>query len=307
MADEFSEEEAEDILDEVHGWGVGFSKSRYFEELTVEQKRESESVIMSFTDYMYSYEGLAPREWNVRGLKECCIYTLTGKVSAKEPYFRSIAPVLSAFFEYTNEKEILKDSSDLARAVRKIDRQIVKRAANPGNWGPAKSVVMAAMGAGVDITDEETMNRFLLAYNLFPAFRGTGGKITHIADDWSEIRIKLPLSWRTRNYVGTIFGGSMYAALDPWYMIILIKQLGSAFVVWDKSASIRFRRPGRTTLYATFQIDAPEIAEIRSALARTDRIDRSYHVELKDGEGTVHAIIEKTIHIRTAEREPQRD
>jgi acyl-coenzyme A thioesterase PaaI-like protein len=85
-------------------------------------------------------------------------------------------------------------------------------------------------------------------FNWFPAYRGTGARITYIAGDWSEIRIRLPLSWRTRNYVGTIFGGSMYGAIDPMYMMMLIKTLGPDYVVWDKAATIRFRRPGREPL-----------------------------------------------------------
>lgn len=63
-------------------------------------------------------------------------------------------------------------------------------------------------------------------FNWFPAYRGTGAKITCIASDWFEVRVRLPLSSRTRNYVGTIFGGSMYGAVDPVYMIMLIKALG---------------------------------------------------------------------------------
>ena len=51
-------------------------------------------------------------------------------------------------------------------------------------------------------------------FNLFPAYRGTGARIAYIADDFHEVRLRLPLSWRTRNAVGTIFGGSMYGAVD---------------------------------------------------------------------------------------------
>src|SRR5437867_3171750 len=95
-------------------------------------------------------------------------------------------------------------------------------------------------------------------FNLFPAYRGTGARITYVADDFSEMRVCLPLSWRTRNAVGTIFGGSMYGAVDPVYMIMLMRLLGSGFIVWDKAAEIRFRKPGRATLYATFQIGKEE-------------------------------------------------
>ena len=43
--------------------------------------------------------------------------------------------------------------------------------------------------------------------NLFPAFRRTGGRCTYISDDWKEVRLKLPFNWKTKNAVGTMFGG----------------------------------------------------------------------------------------------------
>jgi acyl-coenzyme A thioesterase PaaI-like protein len=139
-------------------------------------------------------------------------------------------------------------------------------------------------------------------FNLFPAFRGTGARITYIAGDWREVRVKLPLSWRTRNYVGTIYGGSMYAAVDPFYMVMLIKLLGPDYVVWDKAASIRFRKPGTGTLYATFLLTDDELRAIHDALAAVSSVERVYQVELVDDEGVVHALIDKTVHIRKKER-----
>ncbi len=70
-------------------------------------------------------------------------------------------------------------------------------------------------------------------FNLFPAYRGTGGRVTYVSADFREVRVKLPLSLRTRNAVGTIFGGSIYAVVDPHYMIMLMKCLGPEYVVWD--------------------------------------------------------------------------
>ena len=147
-----------------------------------------------------------------------------------------------------------------------------------------------------------------IAYTyLFPAYRGTGGKITYISSDWREIRVEVPLSRRTRNYVGTIFGGSMYGAVDPVYMVMLIKALGPGYVVWDKSATIRFRRPGRSTVYATFIVTDGELDAIRAALETERAIDRTYRIQLVDAEGVVHAEVEKVIHIRPKRRSPPGD
>src|ERR1700686_3927087 len=125
-------------------------------------------------------------------------------------------------------------------------------------------------------------------FNLVPAYRGTGARVTYIAADFREVRIRLPLSWRTRNVVGTIFGGSMYGAVDPMFMVMLIRILGRDYIVWDKVATIRFRKPGRTTLYATFLIDEAEIEAIRAATSDGHSSDRPYQVEPIEAAGAVH-------------------
>lgn len=135
-------------------------------------------------------------------------------------------------------------------------------------------------------------------FNLVPVYRGTGGRVAYIAGDWREIRVRLPLSWRTRNYVGTIFGGSMFAAVDPFYMIMLMKNLGDGYVVWDKSAVIEFRKPGRTTLEAVFRIDDAELQAIREALESDSAVERSYPIELRDRADVLCARVTKTVHIR---------
>jgi Domain of unknown function (DUF4442) len=119
-----------------------------------------------------------------------------------------------------------------------------------------------------------------------------------VRHDFREVRIRLPLNWRTRNYVGTIYGGSIYGAVDPIYMLMLIRVLGRDYLVWDKAATIRFRRPGRTTLYATFLVPDDLVDGIRNELETADKLDRLFTIELKDAGGEVHAIIEKTVHVR---------
>ncbi len=108
----------------------------------------------------------------------------------------------------------------------------------------------------------------------------------------------MPLTWRTRNYVGTIFGGSMFAAVDPIYMLILIKLLGPGYEVWDKAASIRFRRPGRSTLRAAFRVDRAELEAIKSEVAQSGKSERRYTVDLTDDAGEVCATCEKLLSIR---------
>lgn len=137
--------------------------------------------------------------------------------------------------------------------------------------------------------------------NLFPAYWCTGARITHLSPDFRDVRLRLPLNVRTRNIVGTIFGGSMYAAVDPVYMLMLMENLDPSYEVWDKAATIRFLRPARETLHAGFALDEDELDAIRRAVAEQGRVDRVYEVELATADGTVHAEVEKVVHVRRRE------
>ncbi len=151
---------------------------------------------------------------------------------------------------------------------------------------------------GVDVAESIKTRLARWEFNRFPAYRGTGGRVEYIAGDWHEVRVSVPLSRRTRNYVGTIFGGSMYGAVDPIYMVMLLRLLGDDYQVWDKEASIRFLLPGRSTLFATFCIDDKELDAIRTDVAKLGRSERCYRVELTDETGEVHAVCEKMLSIR---------
>jgi len=139
-------------------------------------------------------------------------------------------------------------------------------------------------------------------FNIYPAYRRTGARITYIAGDMREVRIKLPLNWKTRNYVGSLFGGSMYGAIDPIYMIMLIKLLGPRYVVWDRAATIEFKKPGTGTLFARFEIDDGELETIRRELSRNPSLNRTYRVDLTDANGVTHVSFEKTIYMRLRNR-----
>jgi hypothetical protein len=135
-------------------------------------------------------------------------------------------------------------------------------------------------------------------FNFFPAYRRTGARLTFIADDWCEVRIQLSLSWSTRNYVGTLFGGSMYGAVDPIYMVMFIKLLGPGYVVWDKAAAIEFKKPGRGVLTATFRVSPGELDDLRAQLLPGLPLQRVFQVDLVDAQGEVCMRVDKTLYFR---------
>ncbi|MFC7136226.1 DUF4442 domain-containing protein [Halobaculum litoreum] len=139
---------------------------------------------------------------------------------------------------------------------------------------------------------------FRLAFSYYPSFWMTGASLTDLAPDFSAARVELPLTWRTRNGMGTLFGGSMYAAVDPVYVVLLQRRLGDAFTVWDRAAEIRFEKPGRSTLHADFAVPDAEVRDIRESLDPGESCDRVYEVALVDDDGVLHAEVEKTVYVR---------
>ena len=101
-----------------------------------------------------------------------------------------------------------------------------------------------------------------------------------------------------RNYVGTHFGGSLFSMADPFFMIMLIEQLGPGYTVWDKAGTIRFRRPGRGKVRARFEIPPERLEEIRRAADAGGKVEPTFSVSILDAQGEVVAEVEKLLSVR---------
>jgi acyl-coenzyme A thioesterase PaaI-like protein len=133
--------------------------------------------------------------------------------------------------------------------------------------------------------------------NLWPPLLGAGIRVKRLDSDWKAVDVEMKLRPWNRNYVGTHYGGSLYSMADPFFMLMLIENLGRDYIVWDKAATIRFRKPGKGTVTAKFRLTDGVLDEIREALRTEKKIDRTFKVDLTSQEGTLVAEVEKVIHI----------
>jgi acyl-coenzyme A thioesterase PaaI-like protein len=140
---------------------------------------------------------------------------------------------------------------------------------------------------------------FRIFVNLWPCIFGGGGWITHISDDFTELDVQLRLSARTRNAVGTIFGGSMYASTDPFYMLMLMRILGSDFVVWDKGCTIRFKRPAKQTIHAKFRITPSMLESVMTEVKANGESTFVWQLDYKDKDGILYAEFDKVLYVAT--------
>jgi acyl-coenzyme A thioesterase PaaI-like protein len=134
--------------------------------------------------------------------------------------------------------------------------------------------------------------------NFYPPFLGAGIRVLHRESDDCRITVRMRLSWFNLNAVGTHFGGSLYAMCDPFFMLILMQHLGRDYTVWDKSATIHFRKPGRGTVQATFHVPPETIADLRNRADRGEKSEPLFFADVVDEQGSVIATVEKRLYIR---------
>jgi acyl-coenzyme A thioesterase PaaI-like protein len=131
---------------------------------------------------------------------------------------------------------------------------------------------------------------------------GAGIRVLRIADDFLTIDVKMGLRFWNKTGVGTHFGGSLYAMCDPFFMLMLMKTLGSGYLVWDKAAAIRFKRPGTGTVWATFQITQDRVSEIRAETDLHGRSEPQFMALVKDGDGNVIAEVDKVLVVKKKQK-----
>ena len=134
--------------------------------------------------------------------------------------------------------------------------------------------------------------------NLWPPFLFAGIRVLEISDDMRHARAVLKRHWYNRNFVGTHFGGSLFAMTDPFWMIMTLYRLGEDYIVWDKSAEIEFVEATKAPVYAEFRLDYATIEEIRAASAGGEKYLRWFETEVRTAEGQVVARIRKQLYVR---------
>ena len=135
-------------------------------------------------------------------------------------------------------------------------------------------------------------------FNIWPPFRAAGIRVRDIAPDFRSATVELRMRLMNRNYVGTHFGGSLFSMTDPFFMILMMKNLGPGYVVWDKQGTVRFLKPARGTVTARFHLPEERVAEARQATEGGQKFEPVFRVDIVDEAGVTVADVEKTLYIR---------
>lgn len=134
--------------------------------------------------------------------------------------------------------------------------------------------------------------------NWWPPFLFSGIRVTEASDDFRQVRVELRQHWYNRNYVGSHFGGSLFAMTDPFWMIMLLRNLGSGYLVWDQAAEIVFVKPGRGRVHCQFLLQAEVLDGIRAATAKGEKHLQWFAMDVLDAGGDIVARVRKQVYVR---------
>jgi acyl-coenzyme A thioesterase PaaI-like protein len=140
--------------------------------------------------------------------------------------------------------------------------------------------------------------KLMLWMSLWPPYLGMGVRVRRMSQDMREVDVEMVHGFWNTNYVGVHFGGSLFAMTDPFYMLMLMENLGPGYIVWDKAGSIRFRRPAKGTVRAEFRLSEEQVDGVRRAADAQAKVEPVFTVEIKDRSGEVVAMVERTVHVR---------
>lgn len=139
------------------------------------------------------------------------------------------------------------------------------------------------------------MLRFI---NFWPPFLGGGIRVKEMSNDFTSIKVEMKLRFWNRNYVGSHFGGSLYAMTDPFFMLMIMQNLGRDYIVWDKSATIEYKKPGKSTVHVHFHLSKEQIHQIKRQADSESKVEPIFEIAILDEEEQVVATVEKKLYIR---------
>jgi acyl-coenzyme A thioesterase PaaI-like protein len=150
-------------------------------------------------------------------------------------------------------------------------------------------------------TESQHTRLMRLGFNFWPCIWCSGGKVEFIASDFRELHVSIKLNIRTRNRVGTVYGGSIYSSVDPYFMLMFMQILGKNYVVWDKAASVKFVRPIVNKVKCRFLITDEMVEEVKRHVELRGEYAFDLPLKYEDEHGQVYAVFTKSIYVADKE------
>lgn len=144
----------------------------------------------------------------------------------------------------------------------------------------------------------KTLVKYAKLINFYPPFVGAGVRVKNISASGNRFEVEMKLRWYNRNLYGTHFGGSLYSMCDPFFVFAAFSGFGDGYILWDKSARIEYKRPGKGTVKAVFEITPEELDKMKKIVDEQGKKTFTFHTQVTDRDGQTVAEVEKEIYIK---------
>lgn len=143
-----------------------------------------------------------------------------------------------------------------------------------------------------------TPRQVLKLFSFWPPFAVSGIRMISVSDDLRFVEVQKTTSFWNQNYFGTHFGGSLYDMCDPFYVFMLLHNLGKDYIIWDKGASIEYLKATNRPVKAKFKLDQQKIDEVKKAADENFKVEPTFEIDVADDLGQVVARVTKILYVR---------
>ncbi|MEB0260760.1 MULTISPECIES: DUF4442 domain-containing protein [unclassified Mucilaginibacter] len=144
-------------------------------------------------------------------------------------------------------------------------------------------------------------NAFKWIMRLYPPLLFQRICVVGFDKGFKGVRVKVFKSLFNKNYNGSIFGGTIFAAADPFYPVLfdrILKAPGSRFRIWSKSSRIDFLKPALSSLSFHIILTDADIEQALHALNTTGKYENAFPVEIYNTSNEVCAQLMNEVYIR---------
>ncbi|WP_315898394.1 DUF4442 domain-containing protein [Mucilaginibacter achroorhodeus] len=119
--------------------------------------------------------------------------------------------------------------------------------------------------------------------------------------DFKGVEVKVFKSILNKNYNGTIFGGTIFAAADPFLPVLFDRVLQSSerkLRIWSKSSQINFLKPAKTTLHFSVTLTDEYINDAIQQLQLCGKYEKPFTIEILNSNNEICASLSNEVYIR---------
>ncbi len=131
----------------------------------------------------------------------------------------------------------------------------------------------------------------------YPPFWMMRVKVLALDEEWSHVRIKLPLTWVSANAAGNMFGGFQANLADPVPAIACVQKF-PGYRIATKKLELDFLRVGNSDLTLQFDFSKQQAEAIQKELDEKARATPCFEMRFVREDGEVCTLIKNTIAIR---------